>query len=58
MVTGYERLITMIYNDKMPVSRQLVSQPWQRSAPVTIGAPLLALPQVDPTIVTQSPTGR
>ena len=58
MVTGYERLITMIYNDKMPASRQLVSQPWQRAAPVTIGAPLLALPQVDPSIVSQASTGR
>ncbi len=51
MVTGYERLITMIYNDKMPASRQLVTQPWERTAPVTIGAPLLALPTVDPSIL-------
>lgn len=56
MVTGYERLITMIYNDKMPTTRQLLTQPWERSAPVTIGAPLLSLPQLGPSIVTQAPT--
>lgn len=57
MVTGYERLLTMIYNDKMPPSRQLLTQPWERTTPVTIGAPLLSLPLIDPTLGSQTPAG-
>ncbi len=45
MVTGYERLITMLYNDKAPESRQLTI-PTMRQQPVTIGAPILVLPSV------------
>ncbi|MCC6508592.1 MAG: glycosyltransferase [Pirellulaceae bacterium] len=51
MVTGYERLITMIYNDKVTPEKRLHAEPWERQTPVTIGAPLLVLPQVDvPTV--------
>lgn len=49
MVTGYERLVTMIYNNKVPSSRQLAIEPEQAAARAPLAAPLLNLPNLDAT---------
>ena len=49
MVTGYERLITMLYNDKVPAAARLVTLPLDQSTPVTIPVPLMVLPNVEVT---------
>lgn len=53
MVTGYERLLTMIYNDKVPAARKLVVDSCPRKMPVSLGVPLLSLPNLN---ATQTPT--
>lgn len=47
MVTGYERLITMLYNDKVPVRARLASEALERPAAMPACAPLLVLPNLE-----------
>lgn len=46
MVTGYERLITMIYNDKVPAAARLVSLRDEEPSGVSLPVPLMVLPHV------------
>ena len=47
MVIGYERLISMIYNDKAPARARLAIEPAERRAAVAVPAPLLILPSLE-----------
>ena len=47
MVTGYERLITMVYNDKVPAAGRLASVTEGQSVAVALPTPLMALPNVE-----------
>ena len=47
MVTGYERLITMLYNDKVPMRARLAGESSDGRIPVAPLAPLLVLPNLE-----------
>jgi glycosyltransferase involved in cell wall biosynthesis len=47
MVTGYERLITMLYNDKVPVRARLATEPSDRRGASVRRTPLLVLPNME-----------
>jgi glycosyltransferase involved in cell wall biosynthesis len=49
MVTGYERLITMLYNDKVPLKARLAGEPSDERIPVAPLTPLLVLPNLEST---------